>query len=122
MEDLDEARACGVLLPETLLSSAAYRSLSPYARSLLVELRRRHNGTNNGRIALTRRHAADLLGCTSAVAVRAFADLQDRGFIVRTGEDGGLSGRASAWALTDLPMPGQPATRDFLRWRAKEAA
>lgn len=112
----------GAVLPEYLLGSAAYRSLSVHARCLLVEIRRQFDGKNNGSIVMPTRTAADLLGCTSATAVKAFADLQDRGFVVMEGQDGGLSGRVSSWSLTDLPMPGKPATNAFLRWRAKAAA
>ncbi len=107
-------------VPHELLRSNAYRSLSPNARSLLVELISIYNGDNNGSLYLSVRDAAARMGVVDlSAASRAFDDLQDMGFIVLTVDStfrGGSSGksRARCWRLTFEPGPGRKlATHDY---------
>lgn len=94
-------------LPHKLLSSPAYRSLSPNARALLVELSTMDNGGNNGRLWLSERDAARRMGVScQKVARNAFTELASAGVIVMTRNSNfdrktGL-GRAREWALTWL--------------------
>ncbi len=98
------------------LASPAYRSLGVAARALLIELRRRHNGANNGRIPLSVREAMTLLGVGRKATGRAFSELQDRGF-VRVAVKGLFTTReATRWTLTNEPVGGNPATKEFMRW------
>ncbi len=46
----------------------AWRSLSPYARLLYIELRAKFTGANNGDISMSYREAAELLGCSRNAA------------------------------------------------------
>jgi len=62
------------------LESAAYRSLTPDARALLVEFRSLYAGRSN-RIHLSLREAMRRLGVGRRRAQSAIDDLQDRGFI-----------------------------------------
>ena len=94
-------------LPHSLLQSAAYRSLSPNARSLLVELISMESGKNNGKLWLSEADAARRMGVSCPkVAHNAFAELMTAGFIaitkdrhwhIKTG-----TGRARSWRLTWL--------------------
>src|SRR5438128_644061 len=63
------------------MESAAYRSLSLGARSLLIELRGLHNGSNNGELFLSVREAGRRLDCDKDFAAKLLAELRDRGFI-----------------------------------------
>lgn len=83
----------------------------------------RFNGSNNGRIGLGVREAAEAVSVASTETVsRYFHDLQAVGFIVATRRSGfnlkALADRkATGWALTWLPIDGQAATKDFMRER-----
>jgi hypothetical protein len=70
-----------VRLPHWMLNSPAWRSLSPIARCVLIELLSIYNGSNNGFIAMSARTAAERVGCVKDTAARAFRELQDKGFI-----------------------------------------
>jgi hypothetical protein len=93
-------------LAHSLLESGAYRSLSPNARSLLVELAMMENGKNNGTLFLSVRDAADRMGISDPHAAgRAFDELEELGFIACTSEahfavKAGAGSRARAWRLT----------------------
>jgi len=108
--------------PHDMLLSAAYRSLSPNARSLLTELMMLENGSNNGSLYLSVRDAADRMGVADpAAASNAFDELQGMGFIemtkpahfdVKTAE----TSRARCWRLTWIGVPkGKSATWDFTK-------
>ncbi len=96
-----------VRLGHDLLKSRAYRSLSPNARSLLVELASMENGDNNGALWLSEDDAARRMGVACPkVARKALQELSEVGFIamtknayfnVKLGE-----GRARSWRLTWL--------------------
>src|SRR5438105_266912 len=51
-----------------VLDSSAYLSLPPMARAALVEVCRRYDGSNNGRIILSVREAAERLNCNKDTA------------------------------------------------------
>jgi hypothetical protein len=110
-----------VRLDFRILSSNAYRALSPNARSLLVELTMLYNGDNNGSLYLGVRDAAHRLGVADLTAAsRAFDDLMELGFIQMTQDahfsiKAGEASRARCWRLAWLPGPGRKmATWDFL--------
>jgi hypothetical protein len=72
-----------VSLPHYMLNSPAWRSLSPVARSVFIELAALYNGSNNGRIAMSNRIAADRVGCSKNTAGRALTELTQKGFVDR---------------------------------------
>lgn len=88
----------------------AWRSLSPFARLLYIEIRARYSGSNNGDISMSYREAEELLNCSNKPIPSAFRELQERGFIVAV-HKGAFSwkvrfdgkGRATTWRLTELP-------------------
>ena len=104
-------------LSYSMAHSAAFRSLSGGALKVLVELRCRFNGGNNGKVFLSYQEASDKLGMSKSTAARAFAELKAKGFI-RVARPGHFYGRRAAeWILTDCPHAGHPATRDWQAWR-----
>lgn len=111
-----------VQLPEYLQASEAWATLKPGPRALYIELKRRFNGRNNGRIILSHRDAAKALNVHRNTVGPWFAELVERGFIIVTegphlGPEG--VGRATVWALQELPTAdGKPAARGFATWRS----
>lgn len=104
-------------LSYSMAHSAAFRSLSGGALKVLVELRCRFSGANNGKLFLSYQEAADLLGIGKSTAARAFRELAEKGFI-RLSTPGHFYGRrATEWILTDCSHQGHPATRDWQSWR-----
>ncbi|MFK7877988.1 MAG: hypothetical protein AB8B71_19815 [Paracoccaceae bacterium] len=113
-----------VQLPEYLQASEAWASLKPGPRALYVELKRRFNGVNNGRIILSYRDAALAINVSRNTVGSYFAELEKRGLIAMTrapflGPSG--IGQASLWALQEMPTAdGKPATRGFQNWSEKK--
>ncbi|WP_108839299.1 hypothetical protein [Tateyamaria sp. Alg231-49] len=113
-----------VQLPEYLQASEAWASLKPGPRALYVELKRRYNGSNNGRIILSYRDAALAINVSRNTVGAYFTVLEERGLIAMTrapflGPSG--IGQASLWALQELPTAdGKPATRGFRTWSEKK--
>jgi hypothetical protein len=73
-----------VMLPCSIFDSPEYRALRPVDRDLLWLLVRKHNGINNGNLALGVREAARHCHCSQMSACRAFANLQRAGLISAT--------------------------------------
>lgn len=103
-----------VALPHRILESVAYASLDLTARGLLTELVMLFKGDNNGAIYLSALDGTARLGLTDKRPVlRAFEDLQDRGFITMA-KDGYFRGgssdlsRARCWRLTWHAWPECP--------------
>ena len=111
------------------LESPAWRSLTPPARCLLVELKALYNGSNNGQLFLSVREAARRVGIGKTLAAKGFRDLLDRGFI-QIAKAGAFNtkaasrrGDATAWLLTEFP-PGDGmgvGSKDFMRWQPPDS-
>lgn len=105
-----------------VMRSAAWVSLNPTARALLVHLYSLYNGMNNGELFLSVRHAAKALNIAPNTASKALRDLLDRGFI-RTNQPGTFhlkTRHATTWILTEFGFRDDLPTRDFMRWKAGE--
>ena len=77
------------------------------------------NGTNNGDIPMSIREAAGLLRTGKDQATKAFADLQDRGFI-KPSVKGCFTFKArhaTTWVLTEYRLNDQPPTKEFMKWK-----
>jgi DNA-binding transcriptional regulator YhcF (GntR family) len=115
-----------VRLYRWLLESPAYRSLSVYARCLLIELKALYNGSNNGEFFLSVRRAAERLNTGTNQAMAAFRELEDRGFIKprQRGSFQWKQRHATSWLLTeyDDDMTGHKATNDFMKWQPNGAS
>jgi hypothetical protein len=122
----DRRRDRYVSLKYSVLESPAYRALSCGARCLLIELLRLWNGSNNGKLFLSIREAAKLVGCANDTAAKLFDELMAKGFI-KLNERGWFSsqgGLASTWIITDCPILAQPhaipPTREYLQWNGTD--
>lgn len=114
-----------VQLPEWLLVSPAWRSLSVGARALYVEMKRRYRGSNNGDLRLSHREAAALLGLHRNSIGKLFSELEDKGFLrMLEGHYLGPSGigMTARWALDEHPTDtdGKPALKRFMSWRENQ--
>ena len=106
------------MLTYSMARSPAFRSLSGAAVKILVELRCRFDGENNGRLHLSYAEAANMLGLGKATIHRAFAELQATGFLRQTRRGARYCRLASEWLCTDLPAAkGEPAGNDWRRWQ-----
>ena len=111
-----------VRLYEWELASPAFRSLSCAARCLLLELKRRYIGTNNGYFPLSVREAADLLNRSRSKVQGVFAELQTKGFI-RPRQKGSFDLKirhSTDWILAEYPFGAKAATKEFMSWRPDE--
>ncbi len=109
-----------VSLPYWMLQSPAWRSLSPVARSVFIELAAIYNGSNNGRLALSARDAAERVRCSKNTAARAFAELAQKGFIdlCSHGHFDRKTPHAAEYRLTLYPCDrtGERASKRFMNW------
>jgi len=115
-----------VRLHRGVTDSPAWKSLTCEARSLMIEIWQRHNGSNNGEIALSRRQIREALGIGHTKITAATEQLVDRGFIIvkRSGsfdwKDGARAGKATEFEVTTEPCDGQPAKNTFRNWRPQK--
>ena len=111
-------------MPYAILKSPAWRSLSGAAIKVFFELHSRFNGGNNGRIHLSMNEAATALGLGKATVQRAFAELQEKGFISLEKAGNWYGRMAHEWRLTTKPMQdakGKVApTNDWRAWRSEK--
>jgi hypothetical protein len=110
-----------VSLPHYMLRSPAWRSLSPVARCIFLELAAIYNGGNNGHLALSTRHAAERARCSKDTAARALTELIAKGFIVccSRGHFDRKSPHASEYrlALYSCDRTGLRASKAFMSWQ-----
>lgn len=113
-----------VQLTEAMQGTEAWATLKPGPRALYIELKRRFNGGNNGRIVFSYRDAAKALNVHRNTIGTYFAELEARGLVHMTrGAALGPSGVGEAphWALSELPtVDGHPADWGFRSWRRKK--
>jgi hypothetical protein len=115
-----------VLLPYSLLNSAAYRTASARAKAVLVVIASRFKGYNNGRLCLSSAELADALSCWNYAAnAKAIGELIARGIVVleksyRRGVR--LSPEYRLTFVSSGPEANvKPATNDYLRWKEGDA-
>ncbi len=113
-----------VQLDEYMQKSPAWATMKPGPRALYIELKRRYNGRNNGKIFLSQRDAAKAINVHRNTVCHYFRELVERGFI-RLVEPHALGpsgiGKASVWALEELPLDGiGPGPKAFMRWPEKQ--
>jgi len=110
-----------VALHHWLLRSAAWRTLSPNAKAVLIDIWLRHNGSNNGQIVYAVREAAGI-GIGKSQAAITLSELVDRGFLKITRDSAFRvkTKEAREFAITAEPIGDTPATKDFMRWMPPE--
>ena len=106
-----------VKLTYPLIESEAWRWLRPISKAVYIELKRRYNGLNNGKISLSQSEAAHILKASKTSISRALKQLETHGFI-KLIKKGYFTGRmASEYALTDEQLDGYPPTREWKQWQ-----
>jgi len=110
-----------VAVPKSIMQSAAWKQMSPYARLVWIELRGRLSAgwKNNGHVYAPCRLFGDAIGINKNTVYRALVELEHYGFLRKTGEgflgsDG--HGIAARYRFTDLFYNTQHATRDYSKW------
>ena len=103
-----------ILIEHRVVKSRAYASLSSAARVVLIEMMRRDNGSNNGRIKFGAEDGVFVrLGYD--VTKRAMRELHAAGFIIMTVAANKYRGIPRKWRLTMIKTNGEAATFDFLK-------
>lgn len=110
-----------VALDRSMMRSGAWRSLLPVARAIYLEIAYHYRGDNNGRIVVSLRRFAEILGISKNTACRALKDLQARGFldIVKAGAFSMKSRHASEVRLTArrCDVTGALPSRRYEHWK-----
>ena len=105
-----------VPIPYAMARSPAFRSLNGNALKVWIELRSRYNGNNNGELSVSLDEAARLLGMGKTTVQRAFAELERKGFIIKTKQGQWYGRMATTWRVTDCASQGHLSSNDWQRW------
>ena len=109
-----------VQLHNFMMEAPAWRSLSPQARIVYLEIARLYKGANNGQLALGVRTAAERAGVNKDTASKCFKALMDRGFIecAQPAAFNTNNRLAAEWRLTmyRCDRTGQAPTKAFMKW------
>lgn len=96
----------------------AWKNMSPRAKALLVEIMMRYRPGENGKLAYSAKHAAEILKASKSTAARTLRELDDLGWLrpAKLTSFAGHNGKSSLYRLTmfDDDTTGEPPTRDFL--------
>ena len=109
-----------VPLERYIMRSVAWRSLTPVARAVYPEVGFHYTGENNGRIVVSVREIAAVLGISKDTAGRALQVLEERGFIeaVKRGAFTMKQRHASEFRLTAFrcDVTGALPSKKFMQW------
>ena len=104
-----------------MMETPAWRTLPVYERALYLELAKIYDGSNNGRIGLGCRRAAELCNMSVNKANTCFQTLVERGFIEVAAASGfnRKDRQATEWRLTQYrcDRTGAIPSRAFQNWR-----
>lgn len=110
------------MMPRMLMASPAWRNLSMRSRAVLLVLFSRHDGFNNGNIAIGVHEISAAIGDQNHKATsRAIAELIEHGFLECTSDANHHKAKTRTYRLTCISTSeGKrtiPATNDYLDWR-----
>ena len=108
------------MLPYDMTQSDAWRSLSGNAVKLLLELCRGFYGTNNGDLSVSLDRAAKLLWIGKSSVSRAYAELEEKGFVRKVKPGSWIKGKATTWRVTFLPHRKEHKTNEWREWKPDE--
>jgi len=111
----------GIWLPRHLVRSEAWRTMSPNAKAVFLDIRdRAFNGVNNGQIVYSCRNGQGI-GLSKDQTPARSNELIDRGFlqIRRDAAFRFKSKEAREWTLTSEKLDERPATKDYMKWQPK---
>ncbi|MDX9989013.1 hypothetical protein [Thiothrix unzii] len=103
-------------LYDSLLDSPAYLDLKPPARALLIEFLRIYRPSINGRLSISTREATERLNVTEPVALKAYYELAEHGFIRLKNHESWIDRKAREWELTMLPVNNHEPRNDWMQW------
>lgn len=107
-----------------MMATDAWRALTGNAVKLLLYVASYEGPTqSNGSLFCSALHGAKGIGVSKRTAMKAFQELQDKGFLRSTAKGHFLmkGGPATAWRLTWLAWPGvMSATKDYEKWMPDE--
>ncbi len=106
-----------LMVPITVIQSTNYQTMYPYAQRLMLLMQVHWRGDSP--IAFGIREAAKLLNCNKRTAMKAFKELQERGFILMIDEsmfNSRTQSRARTWHLTWMPHNWHEPTREWEKW------
>lgn len=89
-----------MIVPYHLFESVAFKDLSPQAVQILLLLKYRFNGSNNGEISLSCREVAAWYGISKGTASAKFKELYLHGFIKPVKKGKFTTRMATVWLLT----------------------
>lgn len=111
-----------VQIDHWVMNCEAWKKLSPDARSLFLELKKRYNGYNNGEIGFGVREAGKSINRNFKTVGKYLRELQKKGFIVATYAatfSNSKGKRATEWEITDVPLPHtKQAKKLFMKWNS----
>lgn len=114
-----------VMIDSYMMKCEAWQQMTANDKAVYIELKWRYDGTNNGRIGLGAREAAEAIGKASKdTGKRSLDNLTALGIIKRTKLSGfNMKNRAtSEWRLTEYKcdVTGALSTKEFMRWTCGE--
>ena len=90
-----------VILKKTDLDRCFYADLSPIAFRTLIEIIKRYNGNNNGKLIITHPQVKHIKGFSGNKTLKkALIELQDKNWIEKT-KQGGLYKNASRYKIKE---------------------
>ena len=107
-------------LPYNMLKSPAWRSLGGSSVKVYFELHLRFHGLNNGDLSLGLDTAAKELGLGKSTVLRAFKELEEKGFLQLTNKGNWIRGHAATWAMTSKPFGKALRSDKWRDWIAPE--
>ena len=110
-------------MPHHIWDSDAMRDCDPSSRVIFMEILRRFNGYNNGKISLSVREAADKANVSIGTANKKIRKLVEVGLIKITRDSGfNMKGRtAREFEITFHKVNNQPAKNTFKTYRKKHS-
>lgn len=106
-----------IMLRNDIYDHPAWKALSPKARCIYLELRRRYNGTNNGEISLSMREAAMVAKSSKSTAQKALIALKSHGFVAMMNKGHFRNRHATTWRLTCEATENNAPTNEWRQWK-----
>jgi hypothetical protein len=114
---MEQKKSRFVIFHHEILTSPAFMSLSCQAVRVLILLKMRFNGSNNGDISLSCREIARLGNMALNTAKRAFNELEEKGFIKLAVLGSIITCKSSTWLLTtDKNNTETKSTDEWRNW------
>lgn len=115
-----DTRVGKIVICRMLLDSNNYQTLSVYSRSLMTLLH--VHWRNDKFVDYGVREAEKRLGCNRKTVMKAFDQLEERGFIVCSEQSlfsSRTQSKSRSWRLTWLPFNFDSPTNDWEKWKKK---